>query len=173
MGLVGLALAASAKTPLLLSLFLVGLTAGVLAGYVLCGSHSGHKVEVKAELLKGPKLVNVSQPPIVENMALWTLTLKVTADGSKLSHPRAVKDVKVYVEVSWPDANRTRWVRAERNVIGGLSYAYWGDALVLPHSEAELHVEIDSPVNEKPLAVIVAVVFEDGDVAYSNIVKVS
>jgi hypothetical protein len=104
---------------------------------------------------------------------LWSLTVKAVINGLKLSHPLVVKNVWAYVKIALLNTNATMWVKAERNVIGGITYNYWGDELVLPHSKAKLNIEINGPIEEKPLAVIVAIEFEDGSTVYTNIVNVS
>jgi hypothetical protein len=78
----------------------------------------------------------------------------------------------VYVKVLTSD-NRTMWLRAEKDVIGGVEYLRYGDSIVVPGEEARLHVSVHTPEDEKPLAVIVAVHLEGYGTVYSNVAKLA
>ena len=154
----------------LVAAFLVGLALGFLLANILDVGQSGNAPTITARLAEKPRLVNVRVPVHGENRTTWSLSVDVTVDGSKLSCPLAIRDVRAYVKVAYIDVNLTQWIMAEKNVIGGVKYTYWGDSIVLPHSQAILRIGINSPVSKKPLAVIVAVEFENGETVYSNIV---
>ncbi|BEP17337.1 hypothetical protein PYJP_06890 [Pyrofollis japonicus] len=129
-------------------------------------------IGIKIAVTEPPRLTTITHPIGRQNVTVWMLGFDAIIDGSRLAHPAPIEGVDVYVKVALGN-NSTMWLRAEKGIIGGIEYMWYGDSIVVPGEEARLHVSVYTPEDEKPLAVIVTVHLEGYGTVYSNVAKLA
>ena len=167
------------KASIAAAILVIVFAAGVLVGYYLkpslfgltgngqhrnTGSINGttnQSVTIEANL--------TSKPRIAFDNTSWTFEISLILKPRGLIHPLEVSGVDVYVRVETGKGGL--WVRAEKNVIGGFSYDYVGDMLLVPGEESHISVDVETPRSFKPIDAVVVVHLKGYGDVYSNIIN--
>lgn len=167
------------KASIAAAILVMVFAAGVAAGYYLKpglfgvnenGQHGD--IEVNTGTSNQSVIVEAnltSKPRIAFDNTSWTFEISITLKPRDLGHPLEVSGVDVYVRVETGKGGV--WVRAEKNVIGGFSYDYVGDMLLVPDEESHISVEVETPRSFKPVDVVIVVHLKGYGDVYSNIIN--
>jgi len=167
------------KASMAAAILVVAFAAGVVAGYYLKPSLfglTGNEQHGNTGSINGPTNQSVtveanltSKPRVTLDNTSWTFEISLTLKPRGLSHPLEVSGVDVYVRVETGKGGV--WVRAEKNVIGGFSYDYVGDMLLVPGEESHISVYVETPRSFKPVDAVVVVHLKGYGDVYSNIIN--
>ncbi len=167
------------KASMAAAILVVVFAAGVVAGYYLKPSLfglTGNEQHGNTGSINGPTNQSVtveanltSKPRVALDNTSWTFEISLTLKPRGLSHPLEVSSVDVYVRVETGKGGV--WVRAEKNVIGGFSYDYVGDMLLVPGEESHISVDVETPKSFKPVDAVVVVHLKGYGDVYSNIIN--
>gem|GEM_PF-5754151 len=168
------------RASIVAAILVVVFAAGVVAGYYLKPGLFGLNGNGQRSGGTGVNTGSSNQSVIVESNLTgkpriafdntsWTFEISLTLKPRGLGHPLEVSGVDVYVRVETGKGGV--WVRAEKNVIGGFSYDYVGDMLVVPGEESHISVDVETPRSFKPVDAVVVVHLKGYGDVYSGIIS--